>query len=153
MNKNSKFVGNFNMIQLIKRKRNIHHAVPVQNLVFEQEKYNEKGFSDKQCILVNKLYHIQHWHYFNDTELNFDEKIAYVNNLFGLYSFKKQLPEKGLTYIWFANINGNKYAIYQCSYACFLEVEKTAEYDQVLIDINELINLMIPGYSSKINSR
>lgn len=107
------------MIKPIKRKKNINNAVAVQNLVFEQGLYSEN--SDKQSKLVNQIYNIQHWHYFySDDNLDFKGKIQYLNNLFGKYSIKKKLPEKGMTYLWFVEINGTVYTYNISMFICLL---------------------------------
>lgn len=123
------------MIKPLIRKKNINNAVAVQNLIFEQ-KLEYKIYSDKQSLLVNKLYDIQHWHYFYGQDLDFKGKIDYLTRLFGKYSIKKKMPQKGDTYIWFVEINNHVYSVYQCSYACFMEVSLETDYEKVLVDID-----------------
>lgn len=126
------------MIKPLIRKKNINNAVAVQNLIFEQ-KLDYKSNSEKQSLLVNKLYDLQHWHYFYGQDLDFKGKIDYLTRLFGKYSIKKKMPQKGDTYIWFVEINSQVYSVYQCSYACFVEVALERNYDQVLVDVDLLM--------------
>jgi hypothetical protein len=135
------------MIQL-NRKRNFNKMVSVQNLIFEQ-KLNYKENMDYQSKLVNKLYDIQNWHYFYLDSLSFDQKVKYLNKYLGTYSIKKMLKDKGTTYLWFLEIKGQKFTVYQCSYALFMEVELKSNYKDVLNNINEFMSILFSGCTQK----
>lgn len=137
------------MITPIKSKTLLKNACAVQNLVFEQKLYGQEKINDQHSDLVNLLYDLQHWHYFWKTDLSFDDKISQFNKLFGPYSLHKKLPEKGTTYIWNLEVNGSKYSVFMCDYACFIETLKKTPFDQACSDIKEIAQLVFQDAKQK----
>lgn len=127
--------------------------IPLQRLSFEQKIYlNNEKVQDKHGKLVNLLYDLQHWHYFQKDEMTFKQKVELLNSMFGPFTLKKTLREKGETFIWLIDVNDSKYAIYFCSYALFMETPRSTDFHKVCEDTKEIAELVFKQAKAKPNS-
>lgn len=121
--------------------------IALQNLSFEQKIYS--SVSEKHGELVNTIYDMQNWHLFQKGELSLDEKVELFTNWFGPVSLKKKLREKGDTYIWIVDINGNLYTLFLCSYAFFMETPISTPFEDAIKATHEIEEFLFSNAKAK----